>query len=140
MHELRRGRHLLPNLRQSATATRIPHQQRSRPRKVTPQKPLARSISSGSPPASPADLPSLGKLVANEPFWPYPAGAAREGGTERGSRLHGLLGVCSQGPASASAASSAAISSSVRWVITVRSLRLGGMASIRRRGRERPDK
>lgn len=63
-----------------------------------------------------------------------------EGGAERGSRLQGLLGVRSQGPASASAASSAAISSSVRWVITVRSLRLGGMASIRRRGRERPDK
>jgi hypothetical protein len=125
----------------TAAATRIPHQQRSRPGKVTPQKPLARSISSGSPPASPVDLPSLGKLlVANEPFWPYPAGAAREGGTERGSRLHGLLEVCNQGPASASAASSAAISSSVRWVITVRSLRLGGMASIRRRGRERPDK
>lgn len=30
-------------------------------------------------PASPADLPPLGDLVADDPFWRYPAGVAREG-------------------------------------------------------------
>ncbi len=30
-------------------------------------------------PASSADLPPLGELVADDPFWQYPAGVAREG-------------------------------------------------------------
>jgi hypothetical protein len=30
-------------------------------------------------PASPSDLPPLGERVADEPFWRYPAGLAREG-------------------------------------------------------------
>ena len=30
-------------------------------------------------PASPADLPPLGELVADDPFWTYPAGVVREG-------------------------------------------------------------
>ena len=30
-------------------------------------------------PASPADLPPLGELIVDDPFWRYPAGAAREG-------------------------------------------------------------
>lgn len=30
-------------------------------------------------PASPADLPPLGQLVADDPFWSYPAGRARRG-------------------------------------------------------------
>jgi hypothetical protein len=29
-------------------------------------------------PASADDLPPIGKLVADDPFWPYPAGVARE--------------------------------------------------------------
>ena len=30
-------------------------------------------------PASPADLPPLGDSIADDPFWRYPAGVAREG-------------------------------------------------------------
>jgi hypothetical protein len=30
-------------------------------------------------PASPADLPPLGELIVDDPFWPYPAGLVREG-------------------------------------------------------------
>jgi len=30
-------------------------------------------------PASPDSLPPLGDLIADEPFWRYPAGAARAG-------------------------------------------------------------
>ena len=35
----------------------------------------------GLTPASPDSLPPLGELIADEPFWRYPIGTAREGAT-----------------------------------------------------------